>query len=101
MKKTPDRAIYLLLFISTMLVYSQVTNFAFLTFDDNSGLLGNAQVRDGFSWNGIVWAMTTGYASNWFPLTWFSHMLDFQLFGLDAGWHHLTNVLIHAISSSP
>jgi len=94
-----DRAIYLLLFITTLLVYSQVINFAFLTFDDNSGLLGNAHVRDGFSWSGIQWALTTAYASNWFPLTWFSHMLDFQLFGLDAGWHHLTNVLIHAISS--
>jgi len=94
-----DRAIYLLLFITTLLVYSQVSNFAFLTFDDNSGLLGNAHVRDGFSWNGIQWAITTGYASNWFPLTWFSHMLDFQLFGVDAGWHHLTNVLIHAASS--
>jgi Tfp pilus assembly protein PilF len=98
-KKKPDRAIYLVLFVTTLLVYSQVNNFAFLTFDDNSGLLGNPHVRDGVSWNGIEWAITTGYASNWFPLTWFSHMLDFQLFGLDAGWHHLTNVLIHALSS--
>jgi Flp pilus assembly protein TadD len=94
-----DRAIYLFLFVITLLVYSQVNNFAFLTFDDNQGLLGNPQVRDGFSWGGVGWAFTTGYASNWFPLTWFSHMLDFQLFGLDAGWHHLTNVLIHALSS--
>jgi protein O-mannosyl-transferase len=98
-KKTSDRAIYLFLFVTTLLVYSQVNNFAFLTFDDNSGLLGNPNVRDGFSWSGIQWAITTGYASNWFPLTWFSHMLDFQLFGLDPGWHHLTNVLIHAVSS--
>jgi tetratricopeptide (TPR) repeat protein len=98
-KKTSDRAIYLFLFVTTLLVYSQVSNFAFLTFDDNSGLLGNPQVRNGFSWSGIVWAFTTAYASNWFPLTWLSHMLDFQLFGMDPGWHHLTNVLIHALSS--
>jgi len=98
-KAAPDRAIYLFLFVATILVYSQVNSFAFLTFDDNSGLLGNPHVREGISWSGIVWAFTTAYASNWFPLTWLSHMVDFQLFGLDPGWHHLTNVLIHAISS--
>lgn len=94
-----DRAIYLFLFAATLLVYSQVHNFAFLTFDDTQGLTGNPHVQYGFSWDGVVWAFTTGYASNWFPLTWLSHMLDFQLFGADAGWHHLTNVLIHAVSS--
>ena len=57
-------------------------------------IAGNPRVRDGFSWDGIVWGFTTGYAANWFPVTWLSHMLDCQLFGLDAGWHHLTNVLI-------
>ncbi len=98
MKKT-DRAIYLFLFLATILVYSQVSRFAFLSFDDNQGLLSNPQVRDGFSARGIAWAFTTGYASNWFPVTWFSHMLDFQIFGMDAGWHHLTNVLIHAVSA--
>ena len=99
MKKTSDRAVYLLLFVTTLLVYSQVNNFAFLSFDDSQGLLGNPQVRDGLSWSGIAWAFTTGYASNWFPVTWISHMLDFQLFGLDPGWHHLTNVLIHSVST--
>src|ERR1700722_16144331 len=99
MKNTSDRVVYLFLFVTTLLVYSQVNNFAFLTFDDNQGLLGNPQVRDGLSWSGIAWAFTTGYASNWFPLTWISHMLDFQLFGMDPGWHHLTNVLIHAVSA--
>src|ERR1035437_4670246 len=98
-KVVSDRAIYLLLFALTLVVYSQVYNYAFLSFDDNQGLLGNRQVRDGFSWSGVAWAFTTGYASNWFPVTWFSHMLDFQLFGLDPGWHHLTNVLIHAVST--
>ncbi len=94
-----DRAIYLVLFVATLVVYAQVSSFAFLTFDDNQGLLANPQVRDGLTGSGIAWAFTTGYASNWFPLTWISHMLDFQFFGLDAGWHHLTNVLIHALSA--
>jgi Flp pilus assembly protein TadD len=98
-KVFPDRAICLFLFLTTVLVYSQVSRFAFLSFDDNQGLLANPQVRDGFSAAGIAWAFTAGYASNWFPVTWFSHMLDFQIFGLDPGWHHLTSVLIHAVSA--
>jgi tetratricopeptide (TPR) repeat protein len=98
-KVFPDRAICLFLFLTTVLVYSQVSRFAFLTFDDNQGLLANPQVRDGFSATGIAWAFTAGYTSNWFPVTWFSHMLDFQIFGLDPGWHHLTSVLIHAVGA--
>jgi tetratricopeptide (TPR) repeat protein len=98
-KTVPDLAIYVALFAITLIVYSQVHNFAFLELDDVQAIPGNAHVRDGFSWSGIVWAFTTGYAANWFPVTWLSHMLDCQLFGLDAGWHHLTNVLIHAVDS--
>jgi protein O-mannosyl-transferase len=45
---------------------------------------------------GIEWALTTKHFSNWHPLTWLSHMLDCQLHGLSPGWHHLTNVLLHA-----
>ena len=33
------------------------------------------------------------------PLTWLSHMLDCQLYGLHAGGHHLTNVLLHAATA--
>lgn len=93
------KKLYIFLSALTLLVYSQVHNYQFLTFDDTQNLLNNPQVRDGFSWSGIGWAFTSAYASNWFPLTWLSHMLDFQLFGMDAGWHHLTNVLIHTASS--
>ncbi len=106
MKKTtvrpaavPDWAISLLLCAATLAVYSQVHNYAFLELDDVQAIPGNAQIRDGFSWGGIVWAFSTGYAANWFPVTWLSHMLDCQLFGLDAGWHHLTNVVIHTVNS--
>jgi tetratricopeptide (TPR) repeat protein len=98
-KKGPDQAIYLFLFAATLVVYFRVFSYPFISFDDDVGLLGNPHVRDGFTWSGIAWAFGSGYGANWFPITWFSHMLDFQLFGLDAGWHHLTNVLIHAVSS--
>jgi tetratricopeptide (TPR) repeat protein len=95
----PDWAIYLFLFAATMVVYGQVHNYAFLQLDDVDALVGNPHVRDGFSWGGVAWAFTTSFEANWFPLTWLSHMLDCQLFGLDAGWHHLTNVAIHTASS--
>jgi tetratricopeptide (TPR) repeat protein len=98
-KAVPDWAIYLVLCVATVAVYSQVHNFAFLELDDVQAIPGNPHVRDGFSWAAIVWAFSTGYAANWFPVTWMSHMLDCQLFGLDAGWHHLTNVLIHTVNS--
>ena len=95
-----DRTIGLLLFSAALVFYSQVYNYAFISFDDKSGLLENPHVCYGFSWSGIAWAFTSAYAANWFPLTWLSHMLDFQLFGWDAGWHHLTNAVIHAVSSA-
>lgn len=98
-KAVSDRLILILLLAATLLVYAQVFNYPFLTFDDSEGLLNNPQVRDGLSGGGIAWAFTNSFASNWFPLTWISHMLDFQIFGMDAGWHHLTNLLIHAAST--
>jgi protein O-mannosyl-transferase len=49
----------------------------------------------GLTWHGVAWAFTTEHAVNWHPLTWLSHMLDVQLYGLDAGAHHLTNLLFH------
>src|SRR5439155_16281252 len=59
----------------------------------------NANVSSGLAWNGTVWAFTTGYAANWHPLTWLSHMLDVQLFGLDAGAHHLISLALHILST--
>jgi tetratricopeptide (TPR) repeat protein len=95
-----DRAIGLLLLAAALVTYSQVYNYAFISFDDKTALLENPHVCYGFSWSGIAWAFTSAYAANWFPLTWLSHMLDFQLFGWNSGWHHLTNALIHAVSSA-
>ena len=51
------------------------------------------------TWQSFTWAFKTLRQSNWHPLTWLSHMLDCQLFGLNAGYHHLVNVLLHAVNS--
>ncbi len=87
------------LLVAVLAIYGQVRSHAFVSFDDPIYVTENPQVRSGLTWSGLVWAFTTFHDSNWFPLTWLSHMLDCQLFGLDSGWHHLTNVGLHALST--
>jgi protein O-mannosyl-transferase len=83
----------------TILVYFQVHDFEFVNFDDRETIIGNTHIQNGLTLAGLGWAFTSAYAANWFPVTWISHMLDFQFFGLDSGWFHLTNVMIHAAST--
>lgn len=94
-----DLWLYLALFVATVVVYSQVPRFAFVNFDDPDYVTANAHVRRGITPGGLVWAITSGDAANWFPVTRLSHMLDTQLFGLRSGLHHLTNVVIHALGA--
>src|ERR1044071_5565747 len=83
----------------TFALYSGVGRYEFTTLDDRDYITGNPDVTAGLSWNGIVWAFTSAYSSNWHPLTWISHMLDCQLFGLNAGVHHLENAVIHIVNT--
>jgi Tfp pilus assembly protein PilF len=94
-----DFWIYLLLLLAILAVYGQVRSYEFAGYDDPQYVTQNPQVREGLTWGGVAWAFTTFYGANWFPLTWLSHMLDCELFGLDSGWQHLTNVWIHALST--
>ena len=91
--------IYVALFITTLAVYSEVRRFDFVNYDDPEYVTGNARVRQGVTVEGVRWAFTSVEAANWFPVTRLSHMLDAQLFRLDSGMHHLTNVLIHALAT--
>jgi tetratricopeptide (TPR) repeat protein len=88
-------ALSIVLLCGTLAVYSQVIAFEFVDFDDDIHIVNNASVRGGLTKAGVTWALTTGYAANWQPVTWLSHMVDVQLFGLDAGRHHLVNLLFH------
>jgi hypothetical protein len=83
----------------TIAAYWPVLYCDFVVYDDNAYVVENHNVRQGLSLDGISWAFSTGRASNWHPLTWLSHMLDCELFGLDAGWHHLTNLLLHTANT--
>lgn len=84
-----------LLVAATLAVYIQVINHEFVNFDDPVYVTENRHVKGGLTLEGVIWAITTTYGSNWHPLTWLSHMLDHELFGLDPGVHHLTNLLFH------
>src|SRR5262245_61067637 len=91
--------ICLLLIVATLLVYAPVRHHDFVEIDDVEYVRENPQVRAGITREGIVWAFTTGHASNWHPLTWLSHMLDVQLFGLNAGAHHLMSLFFHVANA--
>lgn len=93
--KHRDILICLFLIMATGAVYWQVPSYDFVNYDDNAYVTENQYVKDGLTSKGIVWAFTTIHEGNWHPLTWLSHMLDCQLYGLNAGWHHLTNLLFH------
>lgn len=94
-----DLWIALVLTIVTLAVYAQVAGHQFISLDDDSYIRDNAIVARGFSLSGIVWAFTTFHAANWHPLTWLSHMVDCQLFGLNAGAHLFVNALIHTANT--
>lgn len=76
-----------------------MAQFDFVNFDDPEYVSQNPHVRGGLTAAGAVWAFTSSEAANWFPITWISHMLDCQLFGLRSGSHHLTNVFFHALAT--
>jgi protein O-mannosyl-transferase len=84
---------------SLALIYSQVTSFGFVNFDDPIYVKTNQGIIHGVTFDGIIWAFRYVYASNWHPLTWISHMLDIELFGMNPGMHHLTNVVFHILNS--
>jgi tetratricopeptide (TPR) repeat protein len=93
------RIIALLLALAAAALYTPVVGFGFVDYDDDLYVTENRQVQQGWSWEGLRWAWTSGRASNWHPLTWLSHMTDVALFGLDPAGHHATNLLLHALNT--
>jgi protein O-mannosyl-transferase len=95
---TNNWTICLGLALLTLAVYSQVPKLPFITFDDPSYVSENPHVRDGLTRNTVIYAFTTTDQANWHPLTWLSHAADWQLYGGNAGDHHITNLLIHIVN---
>ncbi len=88
-----------LLFGLTVAAYWSVIQNDFITYDDQEYVVANPHVATGLTWRNVEWAFQARYAANWHPVTWLSHMLDVQLFGLRPGWHHLVNLLFHAANA--
>ena len=88
-----------LLLVAIGLIYGQTLSHARLAYDDSVFVYENPYVTAGLTGEGFWWAFTDGPFGEWYPLASLSHMLDCQLFGLNAWGHHLTNVLLHAAAS--
>ena len=88
----------LFLLAATLVLYSPVGNHPFINYDDEYYVVQNAHVTAGLSWDTLSWALTATEQQNWHPLTWLSHAVDCQLFGLNASGHHWTNVAFHALN---
>ena len=91
----PELWVVCFLVLSGLAIYSQTGHHDFIDYDDIIYVTQNPHVREGLTLEGVTWAFTTFHAANWHPLTWVSHMLDVQLYGMNPGQHHLTNVLLH------
>ncbi len=89
----------LLLVAATLAVYNPVNRNAFVNFDDDHYITGNPHVLAAVNWGTVKWAFTNYYEANWHPLTWISHALDVQLFGLNPVGHHYMNVVLHALNA--
>lgn len=97
--RRPEPLILVALVVATVAVYGRTAGFGFVNYDDPLYVTGNPIVQRGLTGDGVVWALTTGAAQNWHPVTWLSHMLDVSLFGVAAGPHHLVNVAWHVANS--
>jgi tetratricopeptide (TPR) repeat protein len=90
--------VYIFLALVTLAVFWQVTGYNFVNFDDPVYVTENSHIH-GITINGVRWAFSSTYAEFWHPLTWLSLMFDYQLYGLNAGGYHLTNLILHILSS--
>jgi tetratricopeptide (TPR) repeat protein len=84
--------------VTVLMLYARTRAHGFVAYDDTVYVSENAVVARGLTWEGFRWAFGF-HAGNWHPLTWLAHMLDVELFGLDAGKHHLVNAGLHALNA--
>ena len=97
-RRGQEAILVLLLIAGTLALYNPATRNGFINYDDNSYITLNPHVQAGLTLENIRWAFTTFDVSNWHPLTWISHMLDCQLFGLNPAGHHFVSILLHALN---
>ena len=91
--------VYSVIILATLSVYLPVKDFDFVVYDDSKYVFDNPRVLGGLTFKNVLWSLIATEASNWHPLTWISHMTDIQIFGLNAGSHHLISVGFHILNS--
>src|SRR2546428_6793276 len=94
----PAVYVCVLLISITWLVFGQTIAHDFVNFDDHVYVYDNPVISRGLTVDGLIGAFSHSHARNWHPLTTISHMLDCQLYGLKAGGHHFTNVVLHSVA---
>src|SRR5258706_8247518 len=88
-----------LLVLAVLGVFLPVVGLDFTNYDDPDYVTENRPVLAGLTFKSLGWAFTHAHSANWHPLTWISHMLDCQLYGLNPAGHHFTNVLLHTVAT--
>jgi Tfp pilus assembly protein PilF len=83
----------------TLIAYEPIRHNGFVNFDDDKYVVENTNVHGGITRQSVIWAFTKSYSHNWHPITWLSHMLDYEIYGLKPLGHHITNLLIHIVNS--
>ncbi len=103
MERTPrsfaSPAIAATLLSVCLVVYWRVVSYPFISYDDVPLIVDNPALRGGLTLDAIRWAFTTDLDAGWIPVTWLSRLLDVTLFGMDAGMHHLVNLVLHILNS--
>ncbi|QWR77553.1 tetratricopeptide repeat protein [Candidatus Magnetomonas plexicatena] len=85
--------------VLTVFVFIDVRGFDFVNLDDNKYMFDNQRVIHGLTLDNVLWAFKTTYSFYWQPLTWLTHMLDIEMYGLNPGGHHITSLIIHVLNS--
>src|SRR5688572_13909862 len=91
--------LYAALFALVLWAFLPAVDNDFVGLDDPDYVTSNTTVQRGLTWPGVAWAFSATEASNWHPLTWLSHMLDVQFFGLNPAGHHLTSIVVHGFNA--
>jgi len=95
----PPAWIRIALVVAVFAAYAPVARYDFVDYDDDEYVVQNVHVRRGVTLPGVTWAFTHAHSANWHPVTWLSHMVDCQLFGLAPGPHHVVSVALHALTA--
>jgi len=99
LRKMQNVGICVLMLAVVMALYSPVIGHPFVNYDDDDYVTENAHIRGGVAWSTVAWAFVSPEHANWHPLTWMSHALDFEFYGLQPSGHHFTSVAVHALNT--